>query len=119
MWKSILLEWSKLDTDTKVKVAAACVSSDNLDKIALAESDNTPLCVQIAKNPHTMPITLTFLAKKCTMYVRELVAADERTPVETLAMLAFDESPAVRSAVRKNPNTPEDVVRDIIKHTMA
>ena len=115
MLKSILVEWTKLDADTKVKIAAACVSSDNLDKMAIEEPDNTLLCIQIAKNRNTYPMTLEYMAKKCSMYVRELVAADVRTPVETLIALAFDESPAVRSAVRKNPNTPEEVIRDMIK----
>ena len=119
MYKSILVEWSKLDNDTKVKIAAACISSDNLDKMAIEEPDNTVLCVQIARNQHTYPMTLEYMAKKCTMYVRELVAADERTPVEALIALAFDESPAVRSAVRKNPNTPEEVIKDMIKNMSA
>ena len=119
MWKSILVDWSKFDDDTKAKIAAACLSGDNLDKMALAEPDNTLLCVQIAKNPHTMPLTMAFLASKGTIYVRELVAASERTPVETLEELAHDESSAVRSAVRKNPNTPEEVVREMIKNITA
>ncbi len=113
-WKSILVDWSLLDEQTKVKIAAACVSGDFLDKLAIEESSNTVLCVQIAQNPNTMPITLDYMAKNCTMYVRELVAADERTTVETLTMLARDEAASVRSAVRKNPHTPEEVIKEII-----
>jgi hypothetical protein len=111
MWRSLLVDWTKLDCHTKAKVAAAVVSGDVLDKIALEESDNTVLCVQIAKNPHVMPITLSYLAKKCTLYVRELVAANEKTPIDALMALAFDEAVSVRSAVRKNPSTPVELAR--------
>ena len=104
-WKSILVDWSKIDYGTRVEIAAACLSGDNLDKMALAEPENSVLCAQIVKNPNTWPITLTFMAEKCMESVRMMVAADARTPVETLKkMLESDESPAVRSAVSQNPN---------------
>ena len=111
MWKSILVEWSLVDDDTKVKLAKAIVSGDVLDKLAIEESGNTMVCVQIAKNPNVMPITLAYLAKKGTLYVRELVAANEKTPVDALMAMAFDEAVSVRSAVRKNPSTPKELAR--------
>lgn len=110
MYKSVLLDWSKVDDDAKVAIAKACVSGDNLDKMAIEEPNNTRMCVQIAQNPHVMPLTLVELAKRGSGYVRELVAAHKDTPVEALMVLYLDELETVRKAARNNPNMPLSVL---------
>jgi hypothetical protein len=67
--------------------------------------------LRAAKDPNTLPETLTKLATDENFLVQKRVALNPNTPVEALELLATNESGYVRDGVAQNPNKTELIER--------
>jgi len=66
---------------------------------------------ELARNPNTPVETLKVLATDESYSVRSWVARNPNTSPETLKVLATDEVYGVRSGVAQNPNTPVETLK--------
>jgi hypothetical protein len=85
-------------------------NADSLAQIQNAKTTERMTAVRNSQNAEFLKV----MSKDQNANVRGLVACNPYTPVEILRGLAIDSFPVRRSLV-KNPNTPEDLLKPILK----
>ncbi|MDC0833850.1 hypothetical protein POG22_12650 [Geitlerinema sp. CS-897] len=69
-------------------------------------------------NPEIFSVILEILAEDIAPKVREEVAKQPDTPVESLRKLSRDRNAYVRQQILRNPNTPSDVLMDFFEELL-
>ena len=85
-------------------------SLDSLRSSGLSRDERDRVCIALAENPRTLPITLQHLAADANQSIREAVARHQSTSDAELILLAADPVAAVRAAVAGNERTPSDIL---------
>lgn len=102
--------------DTVMEVTTEMVANitDPVILATLAKENGLVMQIEVASNPYTPPEALTALANQANgrVWVKETVARNPNTPIETLHNL-FDKGwTSVREAVCSNPSMPADWVNE-------
>lgn len=75
--------------------------------------ENLNLRRYIGRNPSATPAWLRQLANDSTRWIRNSVAKNLNTPIETLKLLSRDRNYMVRRDVLDNPNTPVEIIESL------
>ena len=62
-WTPLMVDWSLFSQEGKIQAIRASVSSDSLDKLAIRESEDKQVCLEIVANKHASAMTLEYLTK--------------------------------------------------------
>lgn len=107
----------KLATDSEKSVREQVAQNKNtsIDTLNFLVKDIALSVVSfVAANPNTPTQLLRFLAimsNKSESYIREKVAGNSNTSVNTLKLLAVDSDPLVRKEVARNINAPLSILK--------
>lgn len=96
-----------------VRAVERCTTKDATLLEDAARMSLAVIRMTVARNIHTPPHILQFLATDTSPTVRANVAQNSKTPIETLQMLMHSPDSICRYSVAKNARTPVEWLRDL------